>query len=194
LLLVAGTIVTGGVVFSFFSGPDSPTAQVETIQNTPSITPRDIIISGYDTRDGDDIGNTDLDNTLDSDDALKSGEYISLTVRPRGSEGDAQISTLNINEIQHTWDTTSCTITSASVLTCSGLGNGEFVIIDGSNPSSGTVTTNGSQLIPDGQEKRLIIKLSDDLADIKLNKSIRIAIVVANFEPSKFIISAGGTR
>jgi len=196
MLLIAVTIVSGGILFAFLSGPDSPANTIETIQDQPATTPRDIIISGYDTRDGADIGSTNLDNSnSDTDDALKSGEYISLTIRDRG-QGDIQLDKININEIQHTWETTDCTLDSTGALSsCTGsLANGEFVIIDGSNPSSGSVTTNVIQLIPQGQEKRIIVKLSDDLANIGLNKSIRVAIVVANFEPTEFIISAGGTR
>ena len=199
LLLIAGTIVTGAIVFSFFSGPDSPTAVVETSQDRPSTTPRDIIISGYDTRDGDDIGSTStFDNSnSDTDDALKPGEYISLTVRDRG-QGDISIITININEIRHTWEATSWSITTSNNLGAisgctSAFDNGEFIIIGGGNPAS-SGTTNDSQLIPQGQEKRVIVKLSDDLANIGLNKSIRVAIIVANFEPTEFIISAGGTR
>ena len=203
LLLIAITVVMGSILFSFFSGSDSPTVIVETIQDRPATTSRDIIISGYDTRDGNNIGDTDLCNSDNdgttcnstTDGALKSGEYISLTIRDRGQD-DIQLSKLNINEIQHAWEVTSCTISSTGALTdCTeSLDNGEFVIIGGDNPSSGSVTTNVSQLILQGQEKRLIIKLSDDLADINLNKAIRVGIIVANFEPTEFIISAGGTR
>lgn len=198
LLLLGITIVAGTLVWVTLSGStEQLSLQTEDILE-PSGSERDIILVGYDTRDGADIGGfTNIDNSNDG--ALRNNEFIVLKLRDR-LDGDILIDKVLINQTEHVWCSTSSTPTcDASITLTSALvlsdtpSEGQFIIINGTNPDH-TTGVNLSQIILEGADFRLLVKLETDLADIAVNKPIRVGVVVVGFDPTFFVISSGGTR
>ncbi|MGQ0376249.1 MAG: hypothetical protein ACT4OW_01935 [Nitrososphaerota archaeon] len=193
LLLLGITVVGGILIWSTLSGSQQQISLETEVQDIGG-SERDIIIVGYDTRDGQNLGGlTDIDNSNPSSGTLISGEYIVVTLRDR-AKGDILIDKVSVNEIEHTWQSgTSCTLSTTPTIGCS-INNGQFIIINSPIPPSASKTVNESQLVLEGSDFNLVIRLGSDVSTISLNKAIRLSVVVANFDPTNFIITSGGTR
>ena len=186
LLLVAITVVVGIIMFGIVK--DSGIAESVTSEVSQPLTfEGGIKISAYDARDGSDLsGIADIDNTCDDPCKLTNGEHIVLKIT-NNSPNSIFLNDVIVNEVSHLWDSTL----SGNAVEPS---EGKFIIIDHTNPDSGSPQIKTTVEINGGTSVRLIIGLDDDLDDISLNDAIRIKIDATGFDLQNFIITAGHAR
>ena len=186
LLLVAMTVVVGIIMFGIVK--DSGIAESVTSEVSQPLTfEGGIKINAYDERDGSDLsGITDIDNTCDDPCKLTSGEHIVLKIT-NNSPNSIFLNDVIVNEVSHLRDSTL----SGNAVEPS---EGKFIIIDHTNPDSGSPQIKTTVEINGGTSVRLIIGLDDDLDDISLNDAIRIKIDATGFDLQNFIITAGHAR
>jgi len=184
LLLVAITVVVGIIMFGIVKDTgiaESVTSEV----SQPMGFAGGVKLIAYDARDGPALsGITAIANTLDG--VLTDGEHIIIEI---SNEGIASIflNDVIVNEVSHTRDST---VTGNAV----EASEGKFIIIERSNPDSGSPQIKTTTEILGGTSVRLIIGLDNDLADIALNDAIRIKIDATGFDLQNFIITAGHAR
>ncbi|MGQ0795984.1 MAG: archaellin/type IV pilin N-terminal domain-containing protein [Nitrosopumilaceae archaeon] len=205
VLLLLGITVAGAVlVAAFFQGNNVFRADA----SNPGTQNSGIKITGYDTRDGTTLsGIATLDNSLDSPPSLCTTtcdmlllpatggtEFIVLTVRNEGIN-KAQLQSVVINEIEHSWDSTT---------------GGNALVIPGSYPAGGkfsivsTITADQSStnVLDRNGDARLVVKLSSDIdtdsdpliGDIKIPQSMRVRLITDLIDPQETVISSGGVR
>jgi len=186
LLLVAITVVVGIIMFGIVK--DTGVAESVTSEVSQPLTfEGGIKISAYDARDGADLsGITSIDNTCDDPCKLTSGEHIVLKIT-NNSPNSIFLNDVIVNEVSHLRDSTL----SGNAVEPS---EGKFIIIDHTNPDSGSPQIKTTVEINGGTSVRLIIGLDDDLDDISLNDAIRIKIDATGFDLQNFIITAGHAR
>ena len=183
LILLAVTVVGGILVWVMVTD----TGVMEISQNVESAERGSAVkIIGFDTRNGLDLlGITSLDNDGGAAGVLTAGtDFIVVKVRNTTSR-DIFVNSLQINEVRHVFDGAGGDL---------GPGNlpseGNFSIIFSFNE-----TQFSEPRIRDGHDVRLIIALSDTIADdIALTEGIRIDIGATEFEIDRFIIPAGTAR
>lgn len=203
LLLVAITIIGGLIAWSMVSGEGNIMQDISQADlEKPKKFQGGIVISGYDTRDGDDVGGlTDLDNTVENDEKCKpqtigqidnppnirrlvGDDHIVLTVI-NNSPNIVILNDFQVNEISHIHDGDG------------SLDAGTFIVLANDATNTNNPLTNS---LNSGVTVKVAIKLSDDFdnAPIKLldticrpNKTIRIGIDASGFEIQNFVIKAG---
>jgi len=187
LLLVAITIVSGVVIFSFFQGADFQQA-VSSDLTEPTSFEGDLELIGYDTRDGLDLsGISAIDNNVDGE-LTKNVDYIVLKFT-NSSPRSIFLERINVNEITHDWEENyddSEDITPAV---------GKFNIIAGANPTTGDPNVQTINEIVSGSTVRTVVKLSNSLnSNIDLNKAIRIQLDLIGSELRNIIVRAGSAK
>ena len=187
LLLVAITVVVGIIMFGIVKDTGIAESVTSEVSN-PLGFEGGVKLIAYDARDGSDLsGITAIDNTLETPNtALKDGEQIIIEI---SNEGIASIflNDVIVNEVSHTRD---MTVTGNAV----EASEGKFLIIERSNPDSGSPQIKTTNEINGGTSVRLIIGLDNDLSDIDINDAIRIKIDATGFDLQNFIITAGHAR
>jgi len=203
LLMVVITVVGGIAVLNFVQTTDI-------IQSSETISSEEAAISikitGYDTRDSSNLsGISTMDNTLDQKlcttscsgnpnkiPANSGTEFIVLNIRNDGT-GSAYLGSIFVNNVLHTWDSTTATKTLDALLddiTGKYPGAGKYSII----PPS-TLTQEINTELKAGNDRRIVIKLSASIAsDIDLTSAIRIIIDAGRADPFNFVISSGSTQ
>jgi flagellin-like protein len=182
------------------------------IQNTPTgeslQSSYAIKLTGYDTRDSNDLlGISNVDNKFDKKICAKScqtfadnvpnsassgTEFLILQVRNVSTE-PAYIKTIQINGIQHIWDSnTGGKVLDASSNDLTGKYplNGKFSIISISN-----LVQKSENKIDSDEEVRLVIKLDDAMSsDIALSKPILTSVNFDGIRASENVILSGEIR
>jgi len=217
MLLLVITVV-GAVMLSnflqdgFFQGVN---------QNGSGADPRSdsIQLTGFDTRDSDTLINVfsldnyynevsggmlcangnDPDCTIIVADAIPSDdgtEFIALQLRNMNT-GSVFLRNIQINNELHEWDGgTASTLFDA---TSSGFAGdkypraGFFSIIPSPERPNSEIQF-ASQEVQGNEEVRVIIKLSENLSDIKMWNSMLIVINFGGSQPAEFIVSSGDAK
>lgn len=200
MLLLSITLVGGVLVFVIVQNSDQltfVTSEQESLN--PNVIPK-LILSGYDTRDTDNLYDIPLlNNQIGTDDAnpdhlctsCSPNEFILLKVR-NDSNVLVEITTISINEVEHVFDTEAV---SGQLFVSSGVSatvpeNGEFIIISGSGISG--LKQELLPFLPEGSEKRLLIRLSTSITpDIPLNSKIRV-IINSSVESTQLLLVPAG--
>ena len=185
LLLLAITVLGGLLVFSLVTSNESIAGLEGNIEEAGKRGTA-VKIVGFDTRDGTGLSSiSNLDNNVNGE--LTTGtDFIVVKIR-NTSIGNLIIHGVHVNEVSHTWDSSSGgnTLVSGSVPS-----DGQFSMIS----DSGLVQFSTPELLA-GQDSRLIIALSSGITDnILLTEGIRIDIQASDFDPDRFIIPAGSAR
>ena len=185
LLLVAMTVVVGIIMFGIVKDTgiaESVTSEV----SQPQGFEVGVELIAYDARDGSNLSNiAAIDNTLGG--GLTDGEHIIIEILNKGT-ASLFLNDVLINEVSHTW-TASTTPADASEPS-----EGKFIIIERSNPESGSPQTKTTTEINAGTSVRVIVGLDNDLAAISINDAIRVKIDATGFDLQNFIITAGHVR
>jgi len=203
MVLLAVTVTGGLIVAVAVQENDSITGFITSEPESidPNVIPK-VKISGYDTRDAADLygisGLSNLTGPTTSVDSLctvttcaNSGadtEFIVLRVR-NDVDIPVEITSISINEIEHTFDTdhsgTSLFSTSTTLPE-----QGEFAIISGFGISGLKLEQNS--ILPQASEKRLVIRLSTSITtDIALNDNIRVIINTSASTTQLLLVPAG---
>ena len=213
MLLLAITVV-GAVLISnfvsdgFFNGLNQNPEGVEAGSDALQLT-------GFDTRDSDKLINVNtLDNVFNqflcsngadpqctitiaddipSDDGT---EFIALQIRNMHTDS-IYLRNIQINNELHDWDEgTAGTFFDATLSADAGTKYpkaGFFSII--SSPERPTPTKQyASQEVQGNEEVRVIIKLSEDLTDIKMWDAMLIVVNFGGSQPAQFIVSSGDAK
>jgi len=182
LLLIAITVVSGVIIFSFFQGADFQQA-VSSDLTKPTSFEGDLELIGYDTRDGLTLsGITGLDNNVDGELTVGT-DYIVLKFTNQ-SPRSLFLETIVVNEITHDWDD-------------SGSGNiapaaATFNIVESNGGAPDVQTT---QEIVSGSTVRTVVALSSSISsNIDLNKAIRIQLDLVGSELRNIIVKAGSAK
>jgi len=215
LMLLAITVIGGVIVANFFqsSGISENLGSGFSPGSLQSQSPQSIILTGYDTRDHNDLFATVLDNKYDSQlCTIGCASYANNTPNsvPAGTEGTEFIvlkikndglssvflNDLLVNNVDHLLDTTVTTgVLDASV----NLGNypdaGKFSIISTTDNSS---IISSNELVG-GDEVLLVIKLSKDVTmnsggtplNISLNSPLIISILTESVNNPTFVVASG---
>jgi flagellin-like protein len=215
MLLLAIT-VAGAVIIStfvsdgFFSGVNQNPSGVEASSDSIQLT-------GYDTRDSDTLINVvSVDNFLNNDPILcakgndvectitiaddipidDGTEFIALQLRNMNTHS-VILQNIQVNNVLHAWDagTAGFTIEATSSLDAGTKypRSGFFSIIpspDRPIPEKQFST----QEVQGNEEVRIIIKLSENLSDIKMGKSMQIVVNFGASQPANFIVSSGDAK
>jgi len=178
-----------------------------------------IRLTGFDTRDSDTLINvpfldnnfnqpsggwlcaqgnvpecpTPVANSIPSDDGT---EFIALQLRNMNT-GSVFLRNIQINNVLHEWDEgTASTILDAQ---SSGFAGDKYpragffsIIPSPERPNSEKQFA--SQEVQGNEEVRVIIKLSDNLSDIKMWDSMLIVVNFGGSQPAEFILSSGDAK
>ena len=194
LLLLAITVVGGLLVFGLVSSNDSISGLEGNIEEAGNRGTA-VKVIGFDTRDGALLSSIPAFSNSTGDQVLTTGaDYIVVKIR-NTSIGSLTIHGVSVNEITHTWDSSTSGKTFAGGTLSTHPGTGEFSLIVGTETGdqTGLVQFSGPQLLA-GQDTRLIITLASTVSgtgNIKLTEGIRIDIQASDFDPVRFIIPAG---
>jgi flagellin-like protein len=215
MLLLAIT-VAGAVIIStfvsdgFFSGVNQNPSGVEASSDSIQLT-------GYDTRDSTKLINVqDLNNyfngvpilcaegndddctvTIADDIPIDDGtEFIALQLRNMNTNS-VILQNIQVNNVLHAWDAGTAGIlfeaTSSLDAGTKYPRSGFFSII----PSPDRPIPEkqfSSQEVKGNEEVRIIIKLSENLSDIKMGKSMQIVVNFGASQPANFIVSSGDAK
>lgn len=208
-ITVAGAVVVSSFVSDgFFSGVDqspSADASADSIQ-----------LTGYDTRDSDTLINVvSLDNNFNSVLCAKGNdpactmsvladdipgdagtEFIALQLRNM-NPNSVYLQNIQVNNVLHAWDDgTAGWSFDASLSADAGTKYpraGFFSIIPSPDrPNSDKQFA--SQEVNGNEEVRVIIKLSENLSDIKMWDSVQIVVNFGGNIPANFIVSSGDAK
>jgi len=200
IILLGVTVAGGLLVFVLVQNSDAlDSVEQEAQLLNPNVVPN-LKLTGYDTRDaaslynlsGLDNFNGSVVNDLCAGDSACTYEYIILKVR-NDADSIVDIIGISVNEVEHTFDslhTGGSLNTSAHGMPGGTLPeNGEFIIISG----TGTVgiKQESSATLPEASEKRFVISLHDDLANIPLSSNIRVIINSSAESTQQLLIPAG---
>ena len=208
VVTVAGAVVLSNFISDGFFGVDQNRSTVEASSDS-------IHLTGFDTRDSSELINiASLNNKFDkflcakgnnpnctivtpddipSDDGT---EFIAIQIRNMNSE-TVTLQNIQVNNELHRWDAgTAGILFDASLSADAGTRYpraGFFSIL----PSSDRVEPDeqfSNQEILSGEEVRVIIKLSEDLSDIKMWDSVQIVVNFGGAYPADFIVSSGDAK
>jgi flagellin-like protein len=208
-ITVAGAVIVSSFVSDgFFSGVDqspSADASADSIQ-----------LTGYDTRDSDTLINVvSLDNNFNSVLCAKGNdpactmsvladdipdddgtEFIALQLRNM-NPNSVYLQNIQVNNVLHAWDDgTAGWSFDASLSADAGTKYpraGFFSIIPSPDrPNSDKQFA--SQEVNGNEEVRVIIKLSENLSDIKMWNSMQIVVNFGGNIPANFIVSSGDAK
>ncbi len=208
-ITVAGAVTVSSFVSDgFFSGVDqspSADASADSIQ-----------LTGYDTRDSDTLINVvSLDNNFNSVLCAKGNhpactmsvladdipgdagtEFIALQLRNMNVDS-VYLQNIQINNVLHAWDGGTAGILFDATLSADAGTKypraGFFSIIPSPDrPNSDKQFA--SQEVNGNEEVRVIIKLSENLSDIKMWDSVQIVVNFGGNIPANFIVSSGDAK
>lgn len=215
LLLLVITVV-GAVMIStfvsdgFFSGVNQNPSGVEASSDSIQLT-------GYDTRDSDTLINVvSLDNFLNNNPILcakgndvectiiiaddipseDGTEFIALQLRNMNTNS-IFLRNIQVNNVLHAWDAGTAGQTFRAI---DSLEAGDYyprsgffsIIPSPDRPLSEKQFS--SQEVQGNEEIRVIIKLSENLSDIKMGNAIQIAVNFGGSQPANFIVSSGDAK
>lgn len=185
LLLVGITVVGGIFLMNIFSSSESLNISSAIVSSSGSSV---ILVKmiGYDARDGSNLsGISTIDNTnngvLCATISCSTKEYIVLKIQ---SLGTSYIDSILVNEVVHTWDSSTAGVD----LTGSGPAAGQFSIISTSNTSPITQKTS-IQIID--QDVRIVIRLNQLSSNISIGDIIRVTVTPNVGESATFLVPAG---
>jgi flagellin-like protein len=215
MLLLVITVV-GAVMISnflqdgFFQGVDQNPSGVEA-------SPNSIQLTGFDTRDAIKLINVvDLDNEFnqmlcaegndakctmsgtanDIPDVIGGTEFIALQLRNMNT-GSVFLRNIQVNNELHDWDegTAGIKLKAANSIDAGTKypRAGFFSIIPAPEKPNPRIQF-GSMEVQGNEEVRVIIKLSENVSDIKMWDSMLIVVNFAGPQPAKFIISSGDAK
>ena len=199
IILLALTVTIGLAVFVLVNTSEVTSfVTSERGSLNPNVIPK-LKITGYDTRDDAELyGITEIENQLSGGGSVDdlcafscadgATEYIILRVR---NDGDivVEITGVSINEVEHTWHDASSNAFGGSTLP----GSGEFIIISGFG--TGSLIQEITSFLPEASEKRLVIRLDHDdanLPNIALNENIRV-IINSSVETTQLVLVPAGS-
>jgi len=203
MILLAVTVAGGLVVFVIVQNSDPINFVIEEQETlNPNVIPK-LKLSGYDTRDDIDLyGIDEINNgrlvSVGSPDFLcasscttttSDNEFVILRVR-NDADVLVDITTISINEVEHTFTAASVSNNSFSQTTINAVLDGEFIIISGFG--TGSLIQETASSLPEGSEKRLVIRLSGSLSDITLNANIRV-VINSSVETTQLLIVPAGS-
>ena len=215
MLLLVITVV-GAVMISnflqdgFFQGVNQNPSGVEA-------SPNSIQLTGFDTRDAEELINVaDLDNEFnqilcakgndakctmsgtasDIPDVIGGTEFIALQLRNMNT-GSVFLRNIQVNNELHEWDDGTAGFDLEAV---NNLDAGTkypragFFSIIPSPDRPNSENQFASQEVQGNEEVRVIIKLSEDVSDIKMWDSMLIVVNFGGSQPAKFIVSSGDAK
>lgn len=185
MLLIGITVVGGIFLMNIFSSVDS--LNVSSVINPSGSSVIRIKMIGYDARDGNNLsGISTIDNTnngaLCATTACSTKEYIVLKIQ---SLGTSYIDTILVNEVAHTWDSSTAGV---DLLTSSGPAAGQFSIILTSNTSP--ITQKSTTQIID-QDIRIVIRLNQLSSNILIGDIIMVTVIAGEGESATFLVPTG---
>jgi len=215
-ITVAGAVVVSSFVSDgFFSGVDPTQSNVDSSADSIQLT-------GYDTRDSNSLINVaSLDNifvnepvlcakgndvectiTLPNIDNIPTDpvdpgtEFIALQLRNM-NPGSVYLRNIQVNNVLHAWDDgTAGWLFDATLSADAGTKYpraGFFSIIP--SPDRPIPDTQfATQEVKGNEEVRVIIKLSENLSDIRMGKSMQIVVNFGGNVPADFIIASGDAK
>lgn len=214
ITVIGAVMVSGFVSDGFFAGADQTTSVDSSADS--------IQLTGYDTRDSDDLINVDdLDNSLNVIDPtlcangndgectialpdidnipkdLNPGtEFIALQFRNM-NPNSVYLQNIQINNILHAWDigTADNPLDATSSLNAgTGYPKAGFFSIIPSPERPFPEKQFATQEVQGNEEVRVIIKLSENFPDIKMGKSMQIIVNFGGNVPADFIIASGDAK
>jgi len=214
ITVIGAVMVSGFVSDGFFAGA-AKNSSVDSSADSIQLT-------GYDTRDSDDLINVDdLDNSLNVIDPtlcangndgectialpdidnipkdLNPGtEFIALQLRNMNTNS-VFLQNIQINNILHAWDqdTISKTLDASTNLGAGGsYPKAGFFSIIPSPERPFPEKQFATQEVQGNEEVRVIIKLSENFPDIKMGKSMQIIVNFGGNVPADFIIASGDAK
>ena len=215
MLLLVITVV-GAVMISnflqdgFFQGVDQNPSGVEA-------SPNSIQLTGFDTRDAEDLINVaDLDNEFnqilcakgndakctmsgtasDIPGVIGGTEFISLQLRNMNT-GSIFLRNVQVNNELHEWDSGTAgnelkAINNLDAGTMYPRAGFFSIIPSPDRPNSEKQFA--SQEVQGNEEVRIIIKLDENLSDIKMWDTMLIVVNFGSSQPAQFIISSGDAK
>ncbi|NQV38993.1 MAG: hypothetical protein HQ505_00375 [Nitrosopumilus sp.] len=209
MLLMAIT-VTGASTLTYFMNDAFISGNLATV-NTLDSSSLNLLLLAYDTRDSSSLLTLiDVDNNI-SGELCGSGciasptnslpenlgtEFIVLQIQNNGLN-PIFLEDVAINNVVHTWDSETALIPlDASVDYLTGTSrpypsDGTFSILP---VSSGQIIQNNSNEIQNGQKVNILIKLSADNSDIRLNQGIHVFFDIGAPHTVNFLIDSGDAR
>lgn len=200
-------ITTSGSVFLAFIVQGSGLGSTDTNTLTLTSPTYSIMLTGYDTRDGEDLlGIATLDNEFDkklcttncqtapddipSDDGT---EFIALQIK-NVSPNTVHIQRIQVNGISHVWDqqTGGVALDASSSAPLSGKypTNGKFSIL-----STSTLIQKSDNKLFSDEEVRLVVKLSGDIgSDVLLSKPLPVHINFGGQKSTELVLMSGDAR
>jgi len=208
ITVVGAVMIANFLQDGFFQGANQNASGVDASSDSIQLT-------GFDTRDSDTLINVlTLDNdfnellcangndpgcTITVADDIPSNEgteFIALQLRNMNT-GSVFLRNIQVNNELHEWDDgTAGNLFLAGSILDAGINYpraGFFSIIPSPDRPNSEIQF-GSQEVQGNEEFRIIIKLSENLSDIKMGKSM---IIVVNFgapQPAEFIVSSGDAK
>jgi hypothetical protein len=201
-------ITTVGSVFLAFIVQGSGLGTAEQVSPTSKYPAYSIRLTGYDTRDGDDIMEIlSIDNKFDKKictftcqsfadntprDANPGTEFIVLQIK-NVSPNQVFLKSIQVNGVSHSWDMQTVGKTfDASASDSSGKYplNGKFSILP-----MNSLTQKPDNKLSEDEEVRLVVKLSKTItSDILLSKPIHVFIDFGSTKATEFVIMSGDKR
>ena len=203
VMILLGVTVSGGLlVFTLLSTNDILDFATEEQILDPTVIAK-LKLIGYDTRDFEKlyeitvsgVGNSGTSSNA-PDSLCASGcvvngdsEFIILKVR-NDSASIVDIRSININEEEHVFDIDHTAI-NQKLETSSLPEQGEFIIIAATG-TGGNIRQETSSGLPEGSEKRIIIRLNTAMPDIALNANIRV-VINSSVETTQLLLVPAGS-
>lgn len=208
ITVLGAVMISGFVTEGFFQGVDQNPSGVEASSDSIQLT-------GYDTRDsnalinvvsldnnfnqllcakGNDVGcPISVANVIPSDDGT---EFIALQLRNM-NPNSVFLRNIQINNELHEWDIgTASTLFDASPIGVAGTTfprDGFFSIIPSPDRPNSEIHFS-SEEVRGNEEVRVIIKLTENLSDIKMWDSMLIVVNFGASQPAEFIVSSGDAK
>ena len=208
MLLMAVT-VTGASTLTYFVNDGFVSGNLGTVSTLDSSS-LNLLLLAYDTRDSSSLLTLiDVDNNLSGNLCGAScfaatnsipenfgTEFIVLQIQNNGLN-PIFLQDVSVNNVVHKWDSETASIPlDASVDYLSGTdrpypADGTFSILPVGNTP---IIQNNSNEIQNGQRVNILIKLSADNSDIKLNRGIHVFFDIGATHTMNFLIDSGDAR
>ena len=208
MLLMAIT-VTGASTLTYFMNDAFVSGNLGTVSTLDSSS-LNLLLLAYDTRDSSSLLTLiDVDNNLSgklcgascfaATNSIPENfgtEFIVLQIQNNGLN-PIFLQDVSVNNVVHKWDSETASIPlDASVDYLSGTdrpypADGTFSILPVGNIP---ITQNDSNEIQNGQRVNILIKLSADNSDIKLNRGIHVFFDIGAIHTVNFLIDSGDAR
>ncbi len=211
ITVVGAVMLSNFIQDGFFQGVNQNPSGVEASSDSIQLT-------GFDTRDSDTLINVlSLDNdfnellcakgndlacpipvpdNIPTDPANPGTEFIALQLRNM-NPNDLILINIQVNNELHAWDEgTASTLFDATPIGVAGVTYpraGFFSIIPSPDRPNSEIQF-ASQEVQGNEEFRVIIKLSENLSDIKMWDSMLIVVNFGGPQPAQFIVSSGDAK